>query len=153
MTMDEHDKPAALVSPEWLAAHQNDPDLCVIEVAGLRPEDVEAYGKGHVPGAHSWKWQEMLWDSHTRDFPSPESFAQRLGEAGIDNDTTVVFYGPGLHYNRIAPLLMVRDKAALKRWLAEEYRKDDPRWLIVAHGDVVDLTAVPHAGPALFAVD
>jgi hypothetical protein len=61
-----------------------------------------------------------------------------------------VIYGPGLHYNRIAPLFMVRDKAALKRWLAEEYRKDDPRWLIVAHGDVVDLTATPHSGPSLF---
>jgi hypothetical protein len=61
-----------------------------------------------------------------------------------------VFYGPGLHYNRIAPLFMVRDKAALKRWLAEEYRKDDPRWLIVAHGDTVDLAARPEAGLNLF---
>jgi thiosulfate/3-mercaptopyruvate sulfurtransferase len=98
MTMDPHAKPAALVSPEWLAARQDDPDLCLIEVAGLRPEDLELYGKGHVPGAHSWRWQEMLWDSHTRDFPSPERFAQRLGEAGIDNDTTVVFYGEGLQF-------------------------------------------------------
>ena len=61
-----------------------------------------------------------------------------------------VLYGPGLHYNRIAPLLMVRDRAALQRWLAEEYRKDDPRWLLVAHGDTVDLTAHPQAGPELF---
>jgi hypothetical protein len=61
-----------------------------------------------------------------------------------------VFYGPGLHYNRIAPLLMVRDKAALKRWLAEEYRKDDPRWLIPAHGDTADLAAAPTAGSRLF---
>jgi hypothetical protein len=61
-----------------------------------------------------------------------------------------VAYGRGLHYNRIAPLLMVRDKAALKRWLAEEYRKDDPHWLIVSHGDTVDLTADPRAGRDLF---
>jgi hypothetical protein len=61
-----------------------------------------------------------------------------------------VFYGQGLHYNRIAPLLMVRDKAALKRWLAQEYRKDDPRWLMVAHGDTVDLVAHARAGRALF---
>jgi hypothetical protein len=63
-----------------------------------------------------------------------------------------VFYGPGLHYNRIAPLLMVRDKGALQRWLAEEYRKDDPRWLLVAHGDTVDLVAAPQAGRQLFGV-
>jgi hypothetical protein len=63
-----------------------------------------------------------------------------------------VFYGRGLHYNRIAPLIMVRDKAALKRWLAEEYRKDAPRWLIVAHGDTVDLAADTGAGRKLFEV-
>ena len=61
-----------------------------------------------------------------------------------------IFYGPGLHYNKIAPLIMVRDKAALKRWLAEEYRKDQPRWLMVAHGDTVDLSAEPQAGRDLF---
>lgn len=61
-----------------------------------------------------------------------------------------VFYGPGLHYNRIAPLLMVRDKAALQRWLAEEFRKDRPRWLMVAHGDTVDLQADRDAGRKLF---
>jgi hypothetical protein len=63
-----------------------------------------------------------------------------------------VFYGPGLHYNRIALLFMVRDKPALQRWLAEEYRKDDPRWLLVAHGDTVDLAANPQAGCTLFEV-
>jgi hypothetical protein len=63
-----------------------------------------------------------------------------------------VFYGPGLHYNRIAPLLMVRDKTALQRWLTEEYRKDNPRWLLVAHGDTVDFAAAPQAGRELFGV-
>jgi thiosulfate/3-mercaptopyruvate sulfurtransferase len=40
----------------------------------------------------------MLWDSHRRDFPSPEEFARRMGANGIDNDTTVVFYGEGLQF-------------------------------------------------------
>jgi hypothetical protein len=61
-----------------------------------------------------------------------------------------VVYGRGLHYNRIAPLVMVRDTAALKRWLAEEYRKDAPRWLILAHGDTVDFSADTGAARKLF---
>jgi thiosulfate/3-mercaptopyruvate sulfurtransferase len=92
------EKSTALVAPEWLAAHANDPDVCLIEIAGMRPEDVDAYQAGHVPGAYSWKWQHMLWDSHMRDFPAPEEFARRMGEAGIANDTTVVFYGEGLQF-------------------------------------------------------
>ena len=98
MTVNASERPAALVSPEWVAARANDPNLCLVEVAGLRPEDVQAYHAGHVPGAHSWKWQEMLWDSQMRDFPSPEAFARRMGDAGIDNDTTVVFYGEGVQF-------------------------------------------------------
>ena len=58
--------------------------------------------------------------------------------------------GPGLRFNHIAPLFMVRDKAALHRWLADEFRKAPPRWLIATHGDVVDFEADPEAGRRLF---
>jgi thiosulfate/3-mercaptopyruvate sulfurtransferase len=96
--MSTPEMPSALVDPAWVAAHAQDPNVCLVEVAGMRPEDVEAYRAGHVPGAHSWKWQQMLWDSHARDFPSPEEFARRMGEAGIGNDMRVVFYGEGLQF-------------------------------------------------------
>ena len=46
--------------------------------------------------------------------------------------------GPGLKLNNIAPLFMVRDKAALKRWLAAEFGKAQPRWLIPSHGDILE---------------
>ena len=85
----------ALVDPEWLDAHRDDPDVCVIEIAGLGQEDMRAYRAGHVRGAHGWKWKEALWDERKRDFPAPDDFAARLGAAGIGNDTTVVFYGEG----------------------------------------------------------
>jgi len=91
-------KHPTLVNPAWLADHINDPDVCLIEVAGLRPEDTDAYRAGHVPGAYSWKWREMLWDSYTREFPSPDEFARRMGAAGIGEDTTVVFYGEGMQF-------------------------------------------------------
>ncbi|MDQ2961691.1 MAG: hypothetical protein M3R31_00830 [Pseudomonadota bacterium] len=58
--------------------------------------------------------------------------------------------GPGLRFNNIAPLFMVADKAALRRWLADEFRKAPPNWLIATHGDIVDFTANPDAGRTLF---
>lgn len=88
----------ALVDPAWVAAHRDDPNVCVIDVAGLGQDDLQAYKAGHVPGAHPWQWKEALWDTHMRDFPAPQEFARRLGAAGIGNDTTVVFYGEGVQF-------------------------------------------------------
>lgn len=88
----------ALVDPDWLASRLDDPDVCVIDVAGLGQDNLQAYNAGHVPGAHAWKWKDWLWDSHVRDFPAPAEFARRMGAAGIGNDTTVVFYGEGMQF-------------------------------------------------------
>ena len=60
-------------------------------------------------------------------------------------------YGRGLRYNRIATVFMVRDNKALRRWLAQEYGKDQPRWIIPAHGEIADLAADPQAARRLFA--
>jgi hypothetical protein len=59
--------------------------------------------------------------------------------------------GPGLKFNNIAPLFMVRNKRALRRWIANEFRSAPPSWMIATHGDIVDFTATPDAGRALFA--
>lgn len=53
---------------------------------------------------------------------------------------------PGLKFNNIGSLFMVRDKAALKRWLAAKFDENPPAWLIATHGDVVEV------GPNLEAV-
>lgn len=45
---------------------------------------------------------------------------------------------PGLRFNNVAPLFMVQDKRALKRWLAGEAERDPPRYLIPAHGSILD---------------
>jgi len=89
---------SALVNPAWLHRHRNDPKVKLIEIAGLAQDDLQAYKAGHVPGAACWKWKEMLWDSHRRDFPAPEEFARRCAAAGIANDTTVVFYGEPVQF-------------------------------------------------------
>jgi hypothetical protein len=61
--------------------------------------------------------------------------------------------GPGLRLNNIAPLFMVRDKAKLRTWLAAEFAKAPPAWLIATHGDIVDLAARPEAARSLFGRD
>ena len=88
----------ALVTPAWVHAHRNDPKVKLIEIAGTGQEQMQAYKAGHVPGAVCWPWMAMLWDSHMRDFPTPEEFARRCGAAGMANDTTVVFYGEGVQF-------------------------------------------------------
>jgi len=88
----------SLVTAEWMAAHLDDPNVVLIDVAGLGQDQLQAYKAGHVPGATPWKWKEMLWDERRRDFPDPQEFARRLGQAGISNDTKVVFYGEGMQF-------------------------------------------------------
>jgi hypothetical protein len=58
---------------------------------------------------------------------------------------------PGLRFNNIAPLFMMKDKSALRRWIAEEFRKAPPDWLLAAHGDPVDFRANPEAARSLLA--
>ena len=89
---------SALVNPAWVHRHRDDPKVKLIEIAGMGQDQMQAYRAGHVPGAVCWPWMEMLWDPQARDFPAPEEFARRCGEAGIGNDTTVVFYGEGVQF-------------------------------------------------------
>lgn len=98
MTKPEVKKQGALVDPDWLEAHRDDPKVVLVEIAGTGQEQMQAYKAGHVPGAVCWWWQEALWDEFRRDFPAPDDFANRLGAAGISNDTAVVFYGEGVQF-------------------------------------------------------
>jgi thiosulfate/3-mercaptopyruvate sulfurtransferase len=81
--------PEALVSTEWLAAHLNDPDIRIIE----SDEDVLLYDTGHIPNAQKVDWHEDLNDPVQRDYVSREQFEQLLRAKGIDDRTTVIFYG------------------------------------------------------------
>lgn len=89
---------SALVSPEWVLAHRDDPSVKVIEIAGLGQERMQAWHEGHPPGVPCWDWKSSLWDSHARDFPSPEDFARRMGAAGITPQTTIVVYGEPVQF-------------------------------------------------------
>jgi thiosulfate/3-mercaptopyruvate sulfurtransferase len=78
-----------LVTTEWLAAHLDDPSLRVVEV----DEDVDAYHRGHIPGAVAVNWTADLQDPLRRDFIAPEAFAKLQDSLGITPETTVILYG------------------------------------------------------------
>lgn len=81
--------PEVLVSTEWLAEHLNDPNLRLLE----SNEDVLLYDMAHIPGAQKIDWHTDLNDPVQRDYISREAFQDLLRRKGIDEGTTVVFYG------------------------------------------------------------
>jgi thiosulfate/3-mercaptopyruvate sulfurtransferase len=81
--------PDALVSTEWLAAHFDDPAIRIIE----SDEDVLLYDMGHIPGAQKVDWHSDLNDPVVRDYVDRERFQALLRAKGIDESTTVIFYG------------------------------------------------------------
>ncbi|MDQ3697969.1 MAG: sulfurtransferase [Gemmatimonadota bacterium] len=85
----EYSRPEMLVTTEWLAANLNDTSLRIIE----SDEDVLLYDTGHIPGAQKIDWHEDLNDPLVRDYVSSERFSELLRKKGIDDTTTVIFYG------------------------------------------------------------
>jgi thiosulfate/3-mercaptopyruvate sulfurtransferase len=81
--------PDALVSTDWLAQHLDDPSVRVLE----SDEDVLLYDLAHIPGALKVDWHNDLNDPVQRDYIGREQFQSLLRRLGIDEKTTVVFYG------------------------------------------------------------
>src|SRR4051812_31183099 len=82
-------RPDVLVSTAWLAEHLEDPNIRIVE----SDEDVLLYDTGHIPGAQKVDWHQDLNDPVQRDYISSEQFERLLQDKGIDENTTVVFYG------------------------------------------------------------
>lgn len=89
----------ALVDTEWVAKHALDPNVRLIEIDW---DGLEEYKTGHIPGAIGWNWKSALWDPTARQFPIDDDFCARMAKAGIDNDTTVVFYGAPIQFGTYA---------------------------------------------------
>jgi thiosulfate/3-mercaptopyruvate sulfurtransferase len=85
----QYARPDALVSTEWLAARLDDPAVRVLE----SDEDVLLYESGHIPGALKIDWHTDLNDPVQRDYIGRDSFQALVRRLGIDETTTVVFYG------------------------------------------------------------
>lgn len=81
--------PERLVSTAWLAANLSHPSLRLLECN----EDVLLYAVEHIPGAQKLDWHIDLNDPVERDYVGQAAFQSLLRARGIDESTTVVFYG------------------------------------------------------------
>jgi thiosulfate/3-mercaptopyruvate sulfurtransferase len=102
--------PAALVSTDWVAEHLNDPNVRLIEV----DVDTTAYDQGHIPGAVGVNWSTQLTDQIQRDIPKKEAWERLLGQAGVSQDTKIVFFGDNNNWF-----------AAYAYWVAKMYGHQD----------------------------
>ena len=87
--MAEYAHPEVLVSTQWVAEHQNDSKVRLVEV----DVDTSAYDQGHIAGAVGWNWQTQLQDNIRRDLIDKAALEKLLGQSGISNDTIVILYG------------------------------------------------------------
>jgi len=79
----------SLVDADWTREHLDDPNVRFIEV----DVDTSAYDSGHLPGAVGFNWTTQLNDPESRDVAPQGQVEQLLRDAGINDDTLVVFYG------------------------------------------------------------
>jgi len=87
--MAEYAHPEMLVSTDWVAAHKDDASVRIVE----SDEDILLYDVGHIPGAIKVDWQNELQDQVVRDYVNRDAFNKLIGDKGINNDHTIVFYG------------------------------------------------------------
>ena len=100
--MTEYDTDA-LVSADWVEDRleefqSDDPAYRLVEIESPSPPDDDfpsLYDEGHVPGAIGLNWDEDLSDPDHRDVLKKDDFEDLVGERGIDEESTVVFYGDG----------------------------------------------------------
>src|SRR5512139_1519060 len=81
--------PEVLVSTQWVAENLTNPRVRLIE----SNEDVLLYETGHIPGAVKVDWVTDLNDPLVRDYVDRARFERLLRAKGINQDTTIVFYG------------------------------------------------------------
>ena len=79
----------AVAQVDWLEQNLDNPKVRIIEVS----TEPGLYEKGHIKNALKLNWYTDLVDTVTRDLVSTKNFNKLLQTAGIDSDTTVVFYG------------------------------------------------------------
>lgn len=104
--------PNVLVETDWVATHLKDPTIRIVEVS----VDAPAYQQGHIPGAVVLDWFSDLEQHPIRDVASRAKIERLLGQAGVDNATTVLLYGDNHNWF-----------AAYAYWLLKYYGHRDAR--------------------------
>lgn len=109
----EYAHPEVLVSTEWVAEHQDDPSVRILEV-DYEPDS--AYELGHLRGAALVDWKKDINDPVRRDILSKAQFEELMGRVGANHDTTLVLYGDMRNWF-----------AAFAFWTFKMYRHGDVR--------------------------
>ncbi len=91
-----------LVSAQWLKEHLADPSVVVLDIrSAIDGGGVEAYTKGHIPGAVHSDYDKAGWRV-TRNgvpfmLPTTAELEKLIGETGIDEDNHVIVVPAGVH--------------------------------------------------------
>lgn len=86
--MKHYAHPEALVDPQWLVDHLDDPSLRVIEV-DMNPD---LYQERHIPGAVFWHVLGDLLQPTLQINFEPTAIKKLLSRSGITQDTKIVAY-------------------------------------------------------------
>ena len=90
--------PDTFVTPQWLAAHLDDPHVVTVEASFYLPDEGkdadDLYRQGHVPGAARFDVDAVADHSVTLPhmLPDAPTFARMVGALGIGDGDTVVIY-------------------------------------------------------------
>ncbi|MHB1499773.1 MAG: sulfurtransferase [Candidatus Dormibacteria bacterium] len=90
--------PSPTVPAEWLLEHQQDPELCILDVRWSLASGAEtaAYGAGHIPGAVFLDLDRDLagrpGSSGRHPLPDPAQFGESMRRAGVSSRSSVVAY-------------------------------------------------------------
>ena len=104
----------AVVQADWLEKNIDDPKVRIIEVS----TEAGLYERGHNKNAYKINWYTDLVDTVKRDIVPIGKFNTLIAKAGIDKDTTVVFYGDKNNWF-----------AAWGAWIFNQYGIEDVRLL------------------------
>ena len=104
----------AVVQADWLEKNIDDPKVRIIEVS----TEAGLYERGHIKNALKLNWYTDLVDTVKRDIVPIGKFNTLIAKAGIDKDTTVVFYGDKNNWF-----------AAWGAWIFNQYGIEDVRLL------------------------
>ena len=104
----------AVVQADWLEKNIDDPKVRIIEVS----TEAGLYERGHIKNAFKINWYTDLVDTVKRDIVPIGKFNSLIAKAGIDKDSTVVFYGDKNNWF-----------AAWGAWIFNQYGIEDVRLL------------------------
>jgi thiosulfate/3-mercaptopyruvate sulfurtransferase len=82
------DSNTMLVTPSWLAAHIEDPNLAILAIG-----DSKQYAHAHIPGSAMVEMQEIATRGDlTLELPPMDALASTFGKKGVSDDSRIILY-------------------------------------------------------------